>query len=94
LAVDETNGVITFTFSQPICAGTTPGTGQASRFFGLASAFPPRAVVAKVSVPGLDPIDVKATVPEQRKHWAAAACASGQGHRGDVLRRRGLSPMT
>ena len=67
-AVDETNGVITFTFSQPICAGTTPGTGQASRLFGLASAFPPRAVVAKVSVPGLDPIDVQARAPEQRKH--------------------------
>lgn len=69
LAVDETNGVITFTFSQPICAGTAPGTtGQASRLFGLASALPPRSVVAKVSVPGLDPIDVTARAPEQRKH--------------------------
>lgn len=68
-AVDETNGVITFTFSQPICASTTPdATGQASRLFGLASISPPRAVVAKVSVPGRDPIDVQARAPELRKH--------------------------
>jgi hypothetical protein len=64
LAVDQTNGVITFTFSQPVCAGATPGTGQASRVFGIASSFPPKAIVAKVSVPGLDPIAVTARGPQ------------------------------
>lgn len=66
LAVDQTNGVITFTFSEPICAGVTPGTGHASRVFGLASPFPPKAIVAKVSVPALDPIDVAARAPQHR----------------------------
>ncbi len=64
LAVDQTNGVITFTFDQPICAATaTARTGQASRVIGVASPFPPKAIVAKVSVPGLDPIGVAARAP-------------------------------
>jgi hypothetical protein len=62
-AVDQTDGVITFTFNQPICAGPTPGSGHASRFFGLSSAFPPRAIDATVSVPGLDPVAVRARAP-------------------------------
>lgn len=63
-AVDQTNDVITFTFSEPICAGTTPSTGRASRVFGLASPFPPKAIVATVNVPGLDPINVTARAPQ------------------------------
>jgi len=62
-AVDQTGDVITFTFNQPVCAGPTPGKGQTSFFFGLASAFPPKAITAKVSVPGLDPINVKSRAP-------------------------------
>jgi len=68
-AVDQTGDVITFTFNQPVCAGPSPGKGHTSYFFGLASAFPPKAITAKVSVPGLDPIDVKARAPG---HPAAA----------------------
>lgn len=66
LSADETKGVITFTFSAPICAGTTPGTGESSRFFGLASTLPPRAVSATVDVAGLGPIDVKMRAPGRR----------------------------
>ncbi len=64
--VDQTGDVITFTFNQPVCAGPTPGKGHTSFFFGLASAFPPKAITAHVSVPGLDPIDVKARAPAHR----------------------------
>lgn len=39
---------ITFTFSTPVCAGGSPGTGQSSYFFGLVSTQPPRAVTATV----------------------------------------------
>ena len=67
LAVDQTNGVITFTFNEPICAGAAPGTGRASRSFGMASPFPPRAIVARVSVPGLDPIPAQARAPQHRQ---------------------------
>jgi hypothetical protein len=66
-AVDQTNGVITFTFSQPVCAGATPGTGQASRVFGIASPFPPKAIVAHVNVPGLDSIAVATRGPQQSR---------------------------
>lgn len=62
-AVDQTGSVITFTFNQPVCAGPSPGKGHTSYFFGLASAYPPKGIVAKVSVPGLLPIDVKARAP-------------------------------
>ncbi len=62
-AVDQTGDVVTFTFNQPVCAGPTPGTGHTSFFFGLASASPPHAITAHVSVPGLDPINVKARAP-------------------------------
>ncbi len=65
-AVDKTGDVITFTFNEPVCAGASPGTGESSYFFGLASATPPKLIIAYVSVPGLDPIDTKARAPSQR----------------------------
>jgi len=61
--VEQAGNIITFTFNQPVCAGPAPGTGHTSYFFGLASTFPPHAITAKVSVPGLEPIDVKARAP-------------------------------
>jgi hypothetical protein len=61
--VEQTGNIITFTFNQPVCAGPSPGTGHSSYFFGLASAYPPKAINAKVSVPGLEPIDTKARAP-------------------------------
>jgi hypothetical protein len=60
LSAEQNRNVITFTFDQPVCPGSTPGTGASSFFFGLASANPPKAVVVKVSIPGLD---VKARAP-------------------------------
>jgi hypothetical protein len=64
-AVDQTSDVITFTFNEPVCAGPTGGKGESSYFFGLASATPPKSIIAYASVPGLDPIDVKARAPSQ-----------------------------
>lgn len=43
---------IDFVFNQPVCAGSTPGTGQASLPFGLASPYAPRAITAAVVWPG------------------------------------------
>jgi len=63
LFAEQTGNVITFTFSQPVCAGYSPNTGQTTFFFGLTSAFAPHAIEAKVGVPGLDPVDVKARAP-------------------------------
>ncbi len=67
LAVDKTGDAITFTFNQPVCAGSAPGKGHTSYFFGLASDHPPKSITAKVNVPGLLPIDVKARAPGQLK---------------------------
>jgi hypothetical protein len=64
LFAEQTGNVITFTFSQPVCAGYTPNTGQTTFFFGLASAFAPRPIIANVGVPGLLPVDVKARAPD------------------------------
>ena len=62
-AVEQTGGVITFTFNQPVCAGTKPGSGMTSYFFGLASDRPPRAISANVSLPGLEAFAVPARAP-------------------------------
>jgi len=64
LSADQNRNIITFVFNQPVCPGLTPGTGASSFFFGLASTHPPKAAVAKVSVPGLLPEDVKARAPD------------------------------
>lgn len=70
-AVDETGGVITFTFNQPVCAGPTPGSGHTTFFFGLTSAHPPKSVTANASVPGLLPVDVKARAPGEARRKPA-----------------------
>jgi hypothetical protein len=62
-AVEQNGNVITFIFNQPVCAGTTPGHGATSFFFGLASDKAPHAVNAKVSVPGFEALDVPARAP-------------------------------
>lgn len=62
-AEQDRRGVITFTFSQPVCAAETASPGQTTFFFGLASAHPPKSVVAQIEAPGLDPLDVKARAP-------------------------------
>jgi hypothetical protein len=63
LFAEQTGNSILFTFSQPVCAGYTPNTGDTSFFFGLTSAFAPKAIVAHVGVPGELPVEVKARAP-------------------------------
>ena len=64
LASAEQNGaIITFTFTQPICAGTAPGQGQSSFFFGLASTGALTVVTAKVEALGDAEIKVRAGAP-------------------------------
>lgn len=48
-SVDKTGNVITFNFATPVCSGSSPGNGDSSFFFGLASAQPPVAIQATVT---------------------------------------------
>jgi hypothetical protein len=60
----QNGNVITFTFSQPVCAIDSSGPGHTTFFFGLASIHPPKAIVATVAAPGIFPdLDVKARAP-------------------------------
>ena len=65
LASAELNrNIVTFTFSQPVCAADSSGPGQTTFFFGLASVHPPKAIVATIEAPGVSPdVDVKARAP-------------------------------
>jgi hypothetical protein len=47
-SVDKTGNVVTFNFNTPVCAGSSPGKGDTSYFFGLASNQSARAVTATV----------------------------------------------
>jgi hypothetical protein len=60
----QNRNIITFTFSQPVCAADTSSPGQTTFFFGLASIHPPKAIAATIEAPGVFPdIDVKARAP-------------------------------
>lgn len=60
----QNRNIITFTFTQPVCAADSSGPGQTTFFFGLASSQAPKAIVATVEAPGVFPaIDVKARAP-------------------------------
>jgi hypothetical protein len=63
LDVEQNGNVVTFTFNQPVCAGASAGKGMTTYFFGLASDHAPHAITARVSVPGLLPIDTPANGP-------------------------------
>jgi hypothetical protein len=63
-SAEQTGNIVTFTFNQPVCAGSTPNTGDTTFFFGLTSEFTPHAIIAKVGVPGELPVDVKASGPD------------------------------
>jgi hypothetical protein len=67
LFAEQTGNVVTFTFSQPVCAGSTPNTGDTTFFFGLTSAFGPKGITAKVGVPGEVPVDVRARTPNHAR---------------------------
>lgn len=60
----QNRNIVTFTFSQPVCAADTAGPGQTTFFFGLASIHPPKAIAATVEAPGVFPdLNVKARAP-------------------------------
>jgi hypothetical protein len=48
-SAEKVGNNITFTFSSPVCAGSSPGAGQSSFFWGLVSAAPPRFVTASIN---------------------------------------------
>lgn len=65
LASAEQNGsVITFAFTQPVCAGDEPRRGQSTFFFGLASTGALKVISALIEGPG-GPIRVRAGGPTQ-----------------------------
>jgi hypothetical protein len=47
-SADQIGGVIRFTFTAPVCPGSSPGRGATSFFWGLVSKRPPRAITATV----------------------------------------------
>jgi hypothetical protein len=62
---EQTGSIVTFTFSQPVCAADPSTPGQTTFFFGLASEATPVGTVAKVTIPGLeDPLKVRARAPK------------------------------
>ena len=63
-SAEQDRNIITFTFSQPVCAADTSGPGKSTFFFGLTSTHTPKGIVAKVEVPAFDPVDIKARAPD------------------------------
>jgi hypothetical protein len=64
-SAEETGSIIKFTFSPPVCAADASSAGQTTFFFGLASAFAPKAITAKIEVPGLEQdVSVSARAPD------------------------------
>jgi hypothetical protein len=60
----QNGNVITFTFSQPVCAADWSGPGHTTFFFGLASIHAPKGIAATVEAPGVFPdVAVKARAP-------------------------------
>jgi hypothetical protein len=63
-SADQNGNIITFTFSQPVCAADSSGPRKTTFFFGLASIHPPHAIVAHIEAPGVFPdLNVKARAP-------------------------------
>ncbi len=48
-SADKTGSTLTFNFSPGVCAGSSPGNGESSFFFGLASTAPPALTTATLS---------------------------------------------
>ncbi len=64
-SAEQTLSTITFTFSSPVCSGSSPGNGQTSFFFGLAWAQVSRSVDALVTVVTPDgTLSVEARAPK------------------------------
>jgi hypothetical protein len=64
-SASQTGDQITFNFSPPVCVGSSPGHGDSSFFFGLASTQPARHVMAQVSYsPPAGTLNLDARVPQ------------------------------
>lgn len=63
-SADLTANNVTFTFSSPVCAGGSPGTGDTTFFFGLTSTAAPKAITAQAfALGGAGPLSVPARAP-------------------------------
>lgn len=63
-SADLTANNVTFTFSSPVCAGGSPGTGDTTFFFGLTSTAAPKAITAQAfALGGAGPMSVPARAP-------------------------------
>lgn len=58
-SADKTGNIVTFRFSKPVCAGTRPGEGESSLFFGLSAAQAPQQIWAQVDVSGTSLVGVQ-----------------------------------
>jgi hypothetical protein len=67
---------VTFNFASPVCAGSSPGTGASSFFFGLSSTRAPTAVNAVVSQTTGGALSVGARAPNLDKCTAGGAFTS------------------
>lgn len=63
-SAEKSGNEITFTFSSSVCAGGSPGSGQSTFFFGLASTLPAKYVTARVKEVSGPEHDVQARAPE------------------------------
>lgn len=90
LSAEQNGNLVTFTFSQPVCAGATPNTGDTTFFFGLTSASAPHAITAKVGVPGLLPVDVAARGPDHPRRVVPPVVLDRPA--GEPLRQEAESP--
>lgn len=61
---EQSDNAITFTFGAPVCAGGSPGAGDSTYFFGLASMQPPRPVTAHIKETAGPIHDVPARAPQ------------------------------
>lgn len=62
-SADQVGGTITFAFSAPVCAGSSPGKGDTTFFFGLAAATAPKAITAQAQIAGGAWVNVAARAP-------------------------------
>jgi hypothetical protein len=63
-SAEQDGGVITFTFTKPMCVGTNPGAGESTFFFGLASNRAPRTITAGMFAFGNPPfLSLEARAP-------------------------------
>lgn len=62
-SAEKVGNNITFNLSSPVCAGSSPGAGQSSFFWGLVSARQPRFVNASITHTAGAPLSVQGRAP-------------------------------